>query len=793
MKVLVLSTQATGASIFAAFLGQGKKTAVMMDCFMEKVLDKVPPEVEHVVVKQNFHPYDLISIEDRVQSFKPDHVIVMVRHPADIWTSLQTRAFRDFGGSPEEKILMLEKVIAEGKYTVLRYEDFVGSRSLFLLALKGCLPGFQVSDLFYNMSRPLQEILDFNMQAGFEWWKDYATGGTRYGKIESTTPRPVPKEVMTWLSRNCPTLMGLYEKEARVLTAAHPRRKKFTFHYVAAVHVPVSREYSACAYTQKIHKLTRMLLSQGHKVYLYGTERTDISHPNLEFVKVLPISDVREQWGDKDCKDPNNELGYEWRKEYFRHDLGMGVTAPVRVKFLQQATVEIRKRMEQDHFLLLPLGGYQKPIADELKVPLTVEPGVGYTGVIGPFIAYESAFVQNWISGHTTRGDIPDGRRYDRVIPNYFDVADFPFVEKPDGYFIYMGRMIERKGWRTAYHVAKAFGIPLKMVGQGKLPDEILKDPLVQYQPAVSPKERAELLGHAMVSFVPTVYMEPFGGVSVEAMMCGTPVMTTDFGAFPEINKNGVSGYRCNTFSDFVARTADAIKLDRSKVREYAIRNYSMDAVGGMFEDWWKALYSWHLGNVGYEGGWWSLSRKDQWKMSQVNEYMRRRQKANIDADLAKHSQLLKIMEIEKDYPGLDLKGKRVLDVGGGHTSLLLKCRNFQGMVLDPGFSFDSTNPYEGTDIRWKAEMCEEMEEKGWDEVWVSSVIRGVFDPAEAASRILKAGKVIRVCEPISTAKNHNVWTTMSDCRLLYRSLGASVSVPWQECSEVYVTKTSGR
>lgn len=258
MKVLILSTQATGASTFAYFMGQGSKTVSLVDCFMPKVSDIVPVNAEHMVVKQNLHPRDLVSVDERVQAFKPDRVFVFIRHPADIWTSLQTRSFRDIGGSPEEKLIMLDRLVASDKYTVLRHEDFIGSRNLFLIAINGCIPGMDIHNGYYDFPRSFKDMVEFNTESGFKWYQDYASGGVQGGKVEAKNPRPVPKDVMKWINQNCPALSKLYAGDQRTLVDANPKRDKFTFHYVAAGHLPVVSEYSACAYTQKIHKLTRM-------------------------------------------------------------------------------------------------------------------------------------------------------------------------------------------------------------------------------------------------------------------------------------------------------------------------------------------------------------------------------------------------------------------------------------------------------------------------------------------------------------------------------------------------------
>jgi glycosyltransferase involved in cell wall biosynthesis len=49
----------------------------------------------------------------------------------------------------------------------------------------------------------------------------------------------------------------------------------------------------------------------------------------------------------------------------------------------------------------------------------------------------------------------------------------------------------------------------------------------------------------------PTLCEEPFGLVTIEALASGTPVITSENGAMPEIIKNGINGFRCTNYQDY--------------------------------------------------------------------------------------------------------------------------------------------------------------------------------------------------------------------------------------------------
>ena len=61
--------------------------------------------------------------------------------------------------------------------------------------------------------------------------------------------------------------------------------QQFTFHVVGLPHTQTTKEFSHCAYTQKVRKFCTMMTSLGHTVYLYASEDSDATGRELITVR----------------------------------------------------------------------------------------------------------------------------------------------------------------------------------------------------------------------------------------------------------------------------------------------------------------------------------------------------------------------------------------------------------------------------------------------------------------------------------------------------------------------------
>lgn len=125
---------------------------------------------------------------------------------------------------------------------------------------------------------------------------------------------------------------------------------------------------------------------------------------------------------------------------------------------------------------------------------------------------------------------------------------------------------------------------------------------------------------------------------------------------------------------------------------------------------------------------------------------------ANTFDEDQKHYVYAKFMEIPRQHYSFDANNKRILDIGGGPSSMLLKCRNLrEGKVCDPIDYPEWTKlRYAGHNISVNVQHGEEVDEEGWDEVWIYNCLQHVDSVERIINNAKRAAPVLRIFEWIN-------------------------------------------
>lgn len=357
------------------------------------------------------------------------------------------------------------------------------------------------------------------------------------------------------------------------------------FHILGLPHTVTSKEYNACAYTQKVYKFGKMMTARGHEVIHYGHEESDL--PCTEHVTVITNDDLKIAYGN-----------YDWRKNFFKFD-----TSDHAYKtFYTNAIREVGKRKRKNDFILPFWGSGTRPVCDAHPDVICVEPGIGYAGGHwARFKIFESYAIYHAYYGLDSVGTCKQDW-YDTVIPNYFDPDDFTFNDKKEDYFLFLGRVYEGKGVNIAIQATGAIGAKLIVAGQNSLKQMgYTETPSHVTELGYADVEtRRKLMANAKGAFVASLYTEPFGGVQVECLFSGTPTITTNWGSFTENNIHGVTGYRCTTFEQFTWAAKNIGNIKPQACRDFAM-NFSLNKVAEMYEEYFQSVLNVYNGNGWYE------------------------------------------------------------------------------------------------------------------------------------------------------------------------------------------------
>jgi glycosyltransferase involved in cell wall biosynthesis/tetratricopeptide (TPR) repeat protein len=375
-------------------------------------------------------------------------------------------------------------------------------------------------------------------------------------------------------------------KEVEVLLGRN--KMKPTLHMIGLFHTICHPDYDHCAFTGKVWRFSKMMRMQGYNVIEYSNGDS-LSEAN-EHVQML-------------TKD---ELMYHTKTSDTVNTVNHTIGTPHWKIFNERILKELKKKVKPGDIICHPFGPAHPDVVAAFPNNPHVETGIGYpNGPFGAFRIFESYAVMHYHQGmHPNRnadgsqmfnwdGTPNNGRHgndYEWVIPNYYDLKDWEPNYEPGKYLLFFGRVVGVKGMDIVEAIANELNEPIRVVGNGELERYKNSKNLIVEGPITGAKNKSDLLRNAKAIIVPSRFVEPFAGVHAEAMLCGTPVISSDFGVFSETIENGKNGFRCQTLGDYLDAIKNIDKIDRKYVAEKARARFSLEEVGKKYDVVFKQL-----------------------------------------------------------------------------------------------------------------------------------------------------------------------------------------------------------
>ncbi|MDH4076252.1 MAG: glycosyltransferase, partial [Acidimicrobiia bacterium] len=172
------------------------------------------------------------------------------------------------------------------------------------------------------------------------------------------------------------------------------------------------------------------------------------------------------------------------------------------------------------------------------------------------------------------------------VIHHGLDLDRYPYGPDGGDYLLALGRMNHDKGIDRAIDIARRAGMPLLIAAKMREPAEqryfaeVIEphlDDRIRYVGEVGHADKIRLLQGARALLNPIRWPEPFGLVMIEALACGTPVVTTNHGAAPEIVTHGETGLLSDDDAELVGAVLAVGELSRAACRARAEREFSAE------------------------------------------------------------------------------------------------------------------------------------------------------------------------------------------------------------------------
>lgn len=337
---------------------------------------------------------------------------------------------------------------------------------------------------------------------------------------------------------------------------------------------------------QVVYNLVEGLVEKGHDVTLFGPADANVHAKVFGTVK-KPLRKQNVSWTEISYSMFHMTTAFDHADEF---DI-----------------LHVHINKSQDYIALALALASKKPVVFTLhfRLPSPAEQPARYNFLLKykamPFISISNA----------QRDDLP--LNYISTVYNGLNMSDYPFSAHPKDFITWIGKINPFKGTKEAILAAKKAHQKMILMGpvDEGVPDlsryfhqevaPLIDNKQIRWIGEVDVKEKATVLGQAKGFLNPIQWEEPFGLVMTEAMATGTPVISFNRGAAPELIVDGKTGFLVDTLDEMVGKIADLDNIDRHACRAHIEKHFTRE---NMIDDY---LTSYQI----------AISQWDQYKKEQ--------------------------------------------------------------------------------------------------------------------------------------------------------------------------------